>query len=106
MIEAAPVEEILRMIAELRPSHYQRQREPAHVCKINRHEECVLAQLAERTHTITPAQEPSGVPVFAGATLLAQSTSVPALAQDEAKPGVTDAQSAPNVGAANAIPLS
>lgn len=44
--------------------------------------------------------------LIAGATLLAQSTSVPALAQDEAKPGVTDAQSAPNVGAANAIPLS
>ena len=44
--------------------------------------------------------------LIAGATLLAQSTSVPALAQDEAKPDVTDAQSAPNVGVANAIPLS
>ena len=63
VIEAAPVEEILRMIAELWPRPLPRQHEPAHVCKINRHEECVFAQQAERTHTITPAQEPSGVPV-------------------------------------------
>ena len=51
------------MIAELWPKPLPAQHEPAHVCKINRHEECVFAQQAERTHTITPAQEPSGVPV-------------------------------------------
>ena len=63
VIGAAPVEEILRMIAELRPKPLPVSMSLRPVCKINRHEECVLAQLAERTHTITPAQEPSGVPV-------------------------------------------
>ena len=44
--------------------------------------------------------------LIAAATLLAQFTSLPALAQDEAKPGVTDAQPTPNVRAPNAIPPS